>query len=113
MSAHDSIIAARVKQRGNAYRKRRPSPFEKGDLVYVSTQNISFPRGLARKFVPKFMGPLTITRDFKNGSYEIQLPRNLIQRGVHNVFHASPLTPVTQTTTHGPLFSTPPPELNR
>ncbi|KAF9486903.1 hypothetical protein BDN71DRAFT_1405491, partial [Pleurotus eryngii] len=47
-----------------------------------------FPRGLARKFVPKFIGPLLISRDFGNSSYEIQLPRDLVQRGMHNVFHA-------------------------
>ncbi|KDQ25863.1 hypothetical protein PLEOSDRAFT_1025619, partial [Pleurotus ostreatus PC15] len=48
-----------------------------------------FPRGLARKFIPKFLGPLKIVRDFRNNSYEVRLPRDLVQRGVHNVFHAS------------------------
>ncbi|KAF9470998.1 hypothetical protein BDN70DRAFT_820587, partial [Pholiota conissans] len=38
-SAHDSIIAARVKQTRDANRKRQVAPFTKGDLVYLSTKN--------------------------------------------------------------------------
>ncbi|KAJ3734579.1 hypothetical protein DFJ43DRAFT_1063427 [Lentinula guzmanii] len=67
MSAHDSILNHRVKQTRDANRRRRPSPFEEGDLVYISSKNISFPKGLARKL----------------------LPSRLKQRGVHDVFHAS------------------------
>ncbi|KAJ8473319.1 hypothetical protein ONZ51_g7961 [Trametes cubensis] len=89
MAAHDSILAARVKQTRDANRKRRPAPFVEGDLVYVSTKNISLPKGLARKLAPKYIGPYRITKDFGNYSYRIDLPRNLRQRGVHDVFHAS------------------------
>ncbi|KAI0362871.1 hypothetical protein BV20DRAFT_925680, partial [Pilatotrama ljubarskyi] len=35
MAAHDSIIAARVKQTRDANRRRRPAPFAEGDLVYL------------------------------------------------------------------------------
>lgn len=63
VAAHDSIIAARVKQTRDANRRRRPAPFMDGDLVYVSTANIS----------------------------QIDLPANLRRRGIHNVFHASRL----------------------
>ncbi|RPD70277.1 hypothetical protein L226DRAFT_425810, partial [Lentinus tigrinus ALCF2SS1-7] len=35
MSAHDSILGARVKQTRDANRRRRPSPFVEGDLVYI------------------------------------------------------------------------------
>ena len=45
MAAHDSILAARVKQTCDANRWRRPAPFESGDLVYVSTKNMSLPKG--------------------------------------------------------------------
>ncbi|EPT04441.1 hypothetical protein FOMPIDRAFT_19471, partial [Fomitopsis schrenkii] len=62
MTAHDSIIAARVKQTRDANRRRRPSPFVEGDLVYVSTKNISLPRGLARKLALKFIGPYKILK---------------------------------------------------
>ena len=89
LSAHDAIIAARVKQTKNANRKRIPSPFVNGDLVYISTQNISIPKGKARKLFPKFVGPYRITRDFGNDTFGIDLPSELKKRGLHSRFHAS------------------------
>ncbi|CDO74640.1 hypothetical protein BN946_scf184822.g3 [Trametes cinnabarina] len=89
MAAHDSIIAARVKQIRDANRRRRPVPFAEGDLVYVSTKNIALPKGYAQKLAPKFIGPYRILRDFKNNSYRIKLPPTLKRRGIHDVFHAS------------------------
>jgi len=65
------------------------APFIKGDLVYLSTKNISFPKGLAKKLIPKFMGPYKIIQDFKNQSYRVEVPLSLKQRGIHDVFHAS------------------------
>jgi hypothetical protein len=47
VAAHDSILAARVKQTRLANRKRQPAPFAVNDLVYISTQNLSLPRGRA------------------------------------------------------------------
>jgi hypothetical protein len=58
-------------------------------LVYLSTKNISFPKGLARKLIPKFIRPYKILKDFKNQSFLIDLPSHLKQRGIHNVFHAA------------------------
>lgn len=89
ISAHDSIITARVKQTRLANKKRRPSPFEEKDLVYVSTKNMSLPKGLARKLIPKFIGPYVITKDYGNNSYQLELPANLKRRGIHNIFHSS------------------------
>ena len=89
MAAHDSVLAARVKQTRDANRKRRPAPFEKDDLVYVSTKNMSLPKGLARKLIPKFIGPYRILEGFGNNSFRIELPSDLKQRGIHNVFHSS------------------------
>lgn len=91
MAAHDSILAARVKQTRSANRKRRVSPFSLGELVYVSTANIKMPKGMARKLVPKYIGPYAITKDFKNDSFQVDLPRDLVRRGVHNGFHAEKL----------------------
>ncbi|KZT28186.1 hypothetical protein NEOLEDRAFT_1032729, partial [Neolentinus lepideus HHB14362 ss-1] len=62
MSAHDSIIAARIKHTRDANRHRQPAPFTVGDFVYLSTKNISFPKGLARKLLPKWIGPYRITK---------------------------------------------------
>lgn len=73
IQAHDSILAARVKQTHDANRRRRISLLVKGDLCYISTKNITFPKGYARKLVPKYIGPYKILK----------------RRGVHDVFHAS------------------------
>jgi hypothetical protein len=89
MSAHDSIIAARVKQTRDANRKRQAVPFVSGDLVNLSSKDISFKKGLARKLLPKFLGPYKILRDFDNSSFQLELPAHLKRRGIHDVFHSS------------------------
>ena len=89
ISAHDSIIGARVKQTRNANRKRQSVPFKEGDFVYLSTKNITFEKGLARKLIPKFIGPYKIAKDFGNHSFKLELPTHLRRRGVHDVFHSS------------------------
>lgn len=89
MSAHDSILAARTKQVRDANKKRRLAPFVVGDLVYLSTKNITYPKGMARKLIPRFIGPYSIIEDFGNQSFRLELSSDLRQRGVHDVFHAS------------------------
>lgn len=89
ISAHDSIIGARVKQTRDANRKRQLVPFKEGDFVYLSTKNITFAKGLARKLIPKYIGPYKIIRDFGNQSFKLELPPHLQKRGVHDVFHSS------------------------
>ena len=89
IDAHDSIIAARVKQTRNGNRKRQIVPFQSGDFVYLSSKHISFKKGLARKLLPKYLGPYKILQDFENSSFQIELPAHLKQRGIHNVFHSS------------------------
>ncbi len=89
MGAHDSILAACVKQTRDANRHCCISLLALDDLVYLSTKNISLPKGLARKLAPKFIGPYTISCDFGNGSYEVELPPDLKRWDIHNVFHAS------------------------
>lgn len=63
MSAHDSILAARIKQTRDANRKRRPAPFAEGDLVYISTANLRLPKGRVRKLAQRYVGPYKILRN--------------------------------------------------
>jgi hypothetical protein len=79
MSAHDAVIRARVKQTHEANKQRQTCPLTKGDLVYVSTKNISLPKGMARKLVPKYIGPYQIIEDYQNNSYKLELPSRLHQ----------------------------------
>jgi hypothetical protein len=94
MSAHDSIIAARVVNTVQANRKRSQASYRMGDLVYLSTRNISLPKGRARKLAPKYLGPFAITKVLKEGAtYQLDLSEELIKRGINPSFHASILKP--------------------
>ena len=86
ISAHDSILEAMVKQTRDVNKRRQEVPFNEGDLMYVTAQNISFPKCLARKLLPKFLGPYHVLKDFVNSSFQIELPFHL---KIHNVYHAS------------------------
>ena len=65
-----------------------------GDLVYLSTKNISLPKGHARKLAPKYLGPLAITKVLKEGTtYQLDLSEELLKWGINRAFHASLLKP--------------------
>ena len=89
MSAHDSILAARMKQTRDANQRRQVIPFAEGDLAYLSSKNISFPKGLAQKLLPKYLGPYKILQDYGNSSFWLDLPPHLKHWGVHDVFHST------------------------
>jgi len=89
LTAHDAILTARVKQTRLANQRRKEAPFVVGDMVYLSTVNLTLPKGRARKLAPKFVGPYRILEEFKNNSFRLDLPAELKQRGVHPSFHAS------------------------
>ncbi|KZV87554.1 hypothetical protein EXIGLDRAFT_591000, partial [Exidia glandulosa HHB12029] len=60
-AAHDHIIAARTFQTHYANQRRRVEPVLKaGDLVYLSTKNLTMPKGRARSLIPRFIGPYPI-----------------------------------------------------
>jgi hypothetical protein len=88
--AHDAILTARVKQTVAANRKRQLATFAENDLVYLSTQNITLPKGKSRKLSPKFIGPFKILKELVPGkTYKLELPMDLKRRGLHDNFHAS------------------------
>ncbi|KAJ2968610.1 hypothetical protein NUW54_g13166 [Trametes sanguinea] len=83
MTAHDAIISARIGQVLQANKHRRPAGFQTGDLVYLSTKNLSLPKGRARKLAPKYLGPFPITKVIKEGAtYQIDLSPELKARGL-------------------------------
>jgi hypothetical protein len=72
MSAHDSIIAHRVKEIRTANRKRLPSPFEVGDLVYISSDYsvvkdlqlsvCPYPKGWLESFIRSSQGRILLSK---------------------------------------------------
>ena len=94
MSAHDAIIASHIQHTVQANKKRLLATYQEGDLVYLSTKNISMPKGRARKLSPKYLGPFPITKVLKEGAtYQLRLSDELMNRGVNPSFHASLLRP--------------------
>lgn len=90
MAAHNAILATRVEQVYQTNHHCKPVPFVEGDLVYLSTKNLSLPKKCARKLMPKFLGPFKILHNYRNGSFLKQdLQADLKQRGNHPTFHAS------------------------
>lgn len=59
IAAHDAIISARVDQVVQANKHRRAAAFTVGDFVYLSTKNLSVPKGRTRKLTPKYFGTLS------------------------------------------------------
>ncbi|KAF8660467.1 hypothetical protein AX16_001621 [Volvariella volvacea WC 439] len=53
-------------------------------------------------------GPFTITKVLGPITFRLELPE---QWKIHNVFHASLLTPYRENEVHGPNFLTPPPDI--
>lgn len=94
MSAHDAIIASRVENTVQANKKRAVASYKEGDLVYLSTKNISLPKGLARKLAPKYLGPFAIIKVLKEGATcQLDLSEELLKRGINPSFHATLLKP--------------------
>jgi len=93
--AHDAIIESRVRQTHHANRRRREDDtFAAGDLVYVSTADLSLPRGRAAKLLPKYVGPFKVLdAQSSTSTYKIELPAQLRARNLHDRFHRSKLRP--------------------
>ena len=61
MAAHDMIIANHVQQTFHANKKRQANNlYHVGDHVYLSTQNLTLPKGRVRELVPKYIGPYKV-----------------------------------------------------
>ena len=94
MSTHDTIIGSHIINTVQANKKQAMANYQEGDLVYLSTRNISLPKGLARKLAPKYLGPFVITKVLKEGAtYQLDLSEELVKRGINPAFHALLLKP--------------------
>jgi hypothetical protein len=73
-----------------ADRRRLPSPFKVGDMVYLNSKNIQSTRP-NKKLDHKLYGPYEIVKKVGLEAWELSLPASLSR--IHNVFHSSLLEP--------------------
>ncbi len=82
-------------------------PYCVGDRVWLDAKNLTTTHPTA-KLAPKCYGPFLVTAAISHTSYCLKLPP---QWKIHNIFHASLLTPYKETPEHSPNFPEPSPEL--
>jgi len=81
--------------------------FKIGNKVWLEGMNIKRPYD-SRKLSPRQYGPFEVVAKISHVAYWISLPETW---GIHDMFHASLLTPYKETDEHGTNFLEPPPEL--
>ena len=81
--------------------------YNTGDQVWLEGKNLQLPHQMT-KLAPKRYGPFKIIKEISPVAYQLQLPPTWT---IHDVFHASLLSPYSETPSHGPNFSRPPPDL--
>src|SRR6266850_865974 len=84
-----------------------PEQYSIRDQVWLKGKHLRFPHQKT-KLNPKRYGPFKITKAISSVAYQLQLPSSW---KIHPVFHASLLSPYSETPSHGPNFSRPPPDL--
>jgi hypothetical protein len=70
--------------------------FKKGDCVWLEAKNLTLPYQ-TRKLAPRRHGPFVITKQVSPVAYQLGLPPTWT---IHDVFHASLLTPYHETKEH-------------
>src|SRR5258707_4025695 len=81
--------------------------FSVGAQVWLEGTHLCLPYQ-ATKLATKRYGPFEITKEVSPVAYQLRLP---MAWNIHNIFHASLLSPYRETPAHGPNYSRPPPDL--
>jgi hypothetical protein len=83
------------------------SQYKLRDQVWLEATHLKV-RHQKMKLKPKRYGPFKIIKEISPMVYQLRL---LVAWGIHDIFHASLLSPYSEMTAHSPNFSQPPPEL--
>ena len=81
---------------------------EIGSKVWLEGTNLKLPSNMTPKLSPRRYGPFEVVSQISHVAYRLRLPPTW---NIHDVFHASLLTPYKETEQHGPNFLEPPPEI--
>jgi chromodomain-containing protein len=84
-----------------------PLPYQVGDQVWLEATHLHLPYQ-STKLAPKCHGPFPITRVVSPVTFQLCIPTAW---NIHDVFHASLLSPYHESLEHGPNYSRPPPDL--
>jgi RNase H-like domain found in reverse transcriptase/Reverse transcriptase (RNA-dependent DNA polymerase)/Integrase zinc binding domain/Chromo (CHRromatin Organisation MOdifier) domain len=84
-----------------------PNRWTPGQLAWLEGKNLPLAHGTA-KLAPRRHGPFRVTEIVSPVAVRLELPP---QWKIHPVFHISLLTPYSETPSHGPNFTRPPPDL--
>ena len=85
----------------------RFEPYQIGDKVWLEGHNLNTTHP-SSKLVPRCYGPFPITHVVSRMSYQLKLPS---QWKLHDVFHATLLTPYKETALNGQSYQEPTPDL--
>ena len=95
IDAHDAILEHRVAQMHYSNKHRKPCvQYQPNTLVYMSTKNLTLPKGRARKLVPRFIGPYKVLKAMNDSSnVTIELSQELRDRRISPTFHTNLVRP--------------------
>jgi len=90
--------------------KEKPQyiPFAVGSKVWLEGTNLQLPSNTTPKLSPRRYRPFKVVSQISKVAYKLELPSTW---KIHDIFHASLLTPYKETDQHGPNFLEPPPEI--
>src|SRR6266481_3056862 len=91
MMVHDAIIESHMVQVHHVNHRRWPGESHSpGNLVYLSTKNLSLLKGRAKKLMPRYIGPYKVVEVHTNAStVTLDLPPELVTQRIHPTFHIS------------------------
>jgi len=82
--------------------------FTVGSKVWLEGTNLRLPSNTTLKLSPRRYRPFKVVSQTSKVAYKLELPSTW---KIHDVFHASLLTPYKETDQHGPNFIKPPPDI--
>jgi hypothetical protein len=106
----DAAAEAQIHMQETLDKHRCASPFNVGDYVYLSTEDLTIASNTSTKLKERFMGPFCILELHAHGNAaKLDLPRKYLSTGIHPVFNVSRLKPHVPRPPHlGPTAVTNP-----